>query len=199
MTRTEPESILQFWFGPRPWEPRTYWWQSDPTFDQTIRERYQESIQQALTGELDHWQAKPTSASALVVLLDQFTRNCYRATPQAFAGDAKARSVTLAGIHAGYLSELHHLQAMFFCLPLEHSESLADQEHAVRLMRQLVDRHADDPAASAHLANCVRHAEEHQDIIQRYGRFPHRNRVLGRKSSDAEMAYLAADAQRFGQ
>jgi len=165
----EPESIIDFWFGPKPWMPRPRWWQLSEHFDQRIATDYGESIAAAIAGELDDWQSAPQSSLALILLLDQLTRNCFRGTARAFAGDLKARQICAKGLDRGDLARLHYLQVMFYCMPLQHSEVQSDQNQSVLRMSELQNAHKDDPTASHALRNCLEHAQQHQQLIARFG------------------------------
>ncbi len=186
-------AILEFWFGAEtPQQFRTEWFNGGEAFDQEIARRFQIELGQAFSSGLDGWDGLPRSALALVLLLDQFPRNAYRGTPLAFLGDARAREVTLLGLERGYQQRFTPLERLFFYLPLEHAENLALQDRSVELMRQL---EAEAPElASAQLAD---YAERHRAVIQRFGRFPHRNEILGRESTPEEVQFLAEPGSSF--
>jgi uncharacterized protein (DUF924 family) len=166
--------VVAFWEGAGP----TLWFAKDDAFDRRFRERFLALHEAAARGELDAWSATPTGALALVILLDQFPRNAFRGTPRMYATDAAARRLADAAVAAGHdvLVELE-LQR-FFYLPFGHSEDLADQERAVELCRRLGGRD-------------LSQAEHHRDIVRRFGRFPHRNPILGRSMTKGEQEYLA--------
>jgi uncharacterized protein (DUF924 family) len=155
------------------------WFRKDPAFDADFQRRFLAAHEAAANGALVDWQAEPESALALVLLLDQFPRNCFRGTPRVYATDAQARAVTTAAIDAGFDLRTEPALRLFFYLPYSHSESLADQDRAVELASRL-------PGDS------LAHALGHREIVRRFGRFPHRNAVLGRKSTQEELTYLAA-------
>ena len=186
-------AILEFWFGTdAPQRFRPEWFNGGEAFDQEIARRFQMEIGQALSHGLDGWDGLPRSALALVLLLDQFPRNAYRGTPLAFAGDARAQEVTLMGLDRGYQQRFTPLERLFFYLPLEHAENLALQDRSVELMRQL---EAEAPElAKAQLAD---YAERHRSVIARFGRFPHRNEILGRESTPEEFQFLAEPGSSF--
>ncbi|KJV10039.1 membrane protein [Elstera litoralis] len=186
-------AILEFWFGgEEPQRFRPEWFNGGEAFDQEIARRFQMEIGQALSSGLDGWDGMPRSALALVLLLDQFPRNAYRGTPLAFAGDIRAQEVTLMGLERGYQQRFTPLERLFFYLPLEHAENLALQDRSVELMRQL---EAEAPElAKAQLAD---YAERHRDVIARFGRFPHRNEILGRDSTPEEFQFLAEPGSSF--
>ena len=173
--------IVRFWrdAGPK------FWWVKDETFDGRCR-AFENEHHAAARRELAHWEHDAESALALLILLDQIPRNIYRGTARAFALDAAARTVCLDGLAAGVDRELRLIERVFFYLPLEHSESREHQEHCVALFGELV---ASAPPAQTELFDGFRkYALLHRDIIERFGQFPHRNALLGRKLArvDAE-------------
>jgi len=197
------EGILDFWFAGAANDPAgadkrsDLWFGVDAAVDATIRERYEPTVQAALRGELGGWAAQPRSALALVVVLDQFPRNVWRGTAQAFSCDGHALRVSQAAIGAGFMSALSPIENSFLILPFQHCESLETQRESVRLSQQLVE---DAPAAWRKLLEEYHaFAVDHLRVIERFGRFPHRNRVLGRASTEEEKAYLTAGAQTYGQ
>ncbi len=188
------QDILHFWFG-QPGSAlrgsfRDAWFKKDPAFDDEIRRHFLGTTEAAARGEHDRWQVDPEGALALVLALDQFPRNLYRGSPKAFAADSKARAVASAAIDRGFDRGLPSSERLFFYLPFEHSESLADQELSVELFKRLAE---DDPSR----AEIVPYALRHQEIIQRFGRFPHRNVALGRESTDDEIAFLKEPMSAF--
>lgn len=181
---TDPVTILDFWFAER---HRLLWFTRDDGFDAAIRATLGPAHEAARAGRLDHWRGAASSCLALVLLLDQVPRNIHRGTPLAFATDPAARSAARAALDRGFDTAVAQERRLFFYLPLCHSESVVDQDLAVALMTERLD----DPKAQAS-------AREHAAIIRRFGRFPHRNRVLGRASTDEEEAFLAgADPSSF--
>jgi uncharacterized protein (DUF924 family) len=165
--------------------------------DDEIRSEFGADVARASRGELDDWAATPLGRLALVILLDQFPRNIYRGRPEAFALDTKALALTREGIRLGTDRELSPLQRFFFYMPLQHAEDLDVQEESVRQFESLLQ---DAPAElRAVLEGGVRYATLHRDILRQFGRFPHRNAILGRASTPAEQAYLAGNAPDFGQ
>jgi len=171
---TEARKVVTFWTEAGP----TLWFAKDATFDRRFRERFLLLHEAAARGELSSWQATPEGSMALVILLDQFPRNAFRGTERMYATDASARRAASLALAAGYDREFPLELRKFFVLPFAHSEDLADQERSVALARRLG---ADDLA----------HAEHHRDIVSRFGRFPHRNQILGRQSTREETEYLA--------
>jgi uncharacterized protein (DUF924 family) len=181
--------VLDFWFAGDPnqfWRAR--WFTADPDFDATIRERFGFTHRAALDGALDGWAVTPDGALALVIVLDQFSRNIHRGSFRAFAGDAHARRIARAAIERGADASLTPMQRRFLYLPFAHSEHLADQDLSVRLFAKLTGEFS---------AEARDYAENHRDVIRRFGRFPHRNAALRRADTPAEVAYLAEPAAGF--
>ncbi|MFO7593150.1 MAG: DUF924 family protein [Pseudomonadota bacterium] len=170
-----PETLLDCWFSPTV-EKR--WFRSTPEFDESLHRRFEAWVQAALNGELEHWAETPQGALALVILLDQLPLNIYRDKPESFAGEAPAREVAAAAIAKGWDGKLDDKQKGFLYIPFMHSENQADQDRAVQLYRQ------------AGLDGNLRWAEHHREIIRRFGRFPHRNAILGRESTEEERQWL---------
>lgn len=182
-----PQAVLDFWFAGDPAAHRPVWFQQDAAFDAACG-RFAAARDAAKAGALDHWAETPAGGLALLILLDQLSRNLHRGSTEAFAADAKARAVARQMIARGFDQALTPAQRMFVYLPFEHSEAMADQEEGVRLFTA---RHAitgDDVLA---------YALRHREVIRRFGRFPHRNAVLGRDSTVAEAAYLAEPGAGF--
>ncbi|MDG2540027.1 DUF924 domain-containing protein [Dyella jiangningensis] len=187
-----PEEVLGFWFDPA---AEVHWFDRDNAFDAHVRERFGAALKAAADGELDGWSATPEGWLALLIVLDQFSRNIYRDDARAWAYDAKAQALALAGIARGDDQRLAPLRRLFAYLPLEHAENLALQRHCVQLFERLVDPL---PAGQrAQFENFLDYARRHHDVIERFGRFPHRNAVLGRPDTDAEQAYLAQPGSGF--
>lgn len=187
--------VLTFWFG-APGEDTSYaacrklWFGKAPEFDRAIAERFRSLIEQAAAGQLDSWQRTSQGALALLILLDQFPRNLYRGTPQAFASDLKALAVAKTAIDRKFDQELAPLQRIFVYLPLEHSEMLPNQMRSVALFEKLS---ADAPE----LQDTFDYAIKHRDVIDRFGRFPHRNAILGRFSTPEEIEFLQQPGSSF--
>ncbi len=195
-------AILEFWFGDalastQAAEARAkLWFMADPAFDAQIRQRFGDCPRRAAAGEFDAWAAAPESALARILVLDQFPRNLYRATPEAFAYDAAAAAAAGAAVDAGFDAALHPLMAAFVYLPFEHAEDAALQERAVACYEAL-ERRA-PRGLEALFAGFTDYARRHRAIIERFGRFPHRNASLGRASTAEEVAYLDGGGERFG-
>lgn len=190
---SQAQAILEFWFGhpdqPDYGKPQSFWFQPPPEFDQELKHRFLRDYQQAAAGYLDDWVNLPKTCLALILLLDQFPRNMFRGTPEAFATDWEALSAAQHAVNQGYDQELLPVQRWFIYLPFEHSENLADQYQAVKLFQQL----ADDPESAA----AITYALQHLEIIELFGRFPHRNHILGRVSTPEEEVFLQQPGSRF--
>ncbi|HEX6768352.1 MAG TPA: DUF924 family protein [Candidatus Binatia bacterium] len=195
------DSILTYWFGADPdraalaKERADLWWSKNAEIDNEIRERFEGSVELAGDGKLDHWLAEPRGRLALIILTDQFPRNIYRDSPRAFAFDAKALDWSLAGIELGLDRELRPIERVFFYLPLEHSERLAHQERSVRMFSELVPTAASDQREI--FEHYLNFAILHRDIVARFGRFPHRNRILGRPTTPDELNFLSQPGSSF--
>jgi uncharacterized protein (DUF924 family) len=202
MNNAVREEILRFWFadigdGFDVECHNRLWYSGGSAFDDKIRQRFGEQVALALAQQITDWSQTPEGALALVILLDQFTRNIYRASANAFAGDAQAREMVRAGLAARQDRHLTFVQRCFFYMPLEHSESLSDQHQCVILfedMLQQVPEHG-----KPFIKSNLRFAVHHREIIERFGRFPHRNTVLNRASTELELEYLQKGGARFGQ
>lgn len=184
---TEPSDILDFWFAGDPAARRPVWFRKDEAFDAGCA-RFVGAHDSAKRGELDRWAETPDGALALLILLDQLSRNLHRGSPEAFAADPKARAIAAAAIAKGFDRALTPVQRMFVYLPFEHSEDRADQDRSVALFESIRDALGGETAD---------YAVRHRDVIQRFGRFPHRNAVLGRASTPEEEAYLAEPGAGF--
>ena len=186
--------VLDFWFGPpgsaQHGQRRSEWFTKDDAFDALIRERFGALIDDMLAGGHGDWSLSPEGALARVVVLDQFTRNVFRGTPHAFAGDALALATARQVVARGWDAQLLPVQRAFVYLPFEHAEDLAAQREAVQLFAKL-------SAAELSLADYEAYARAHHDIIERFGRFPHRNAILGRVSTPEEEAFLQQPGSRF--
>jgi len=181
--------ILDFWFGPPgpdgEFPARETWWKPNPAHDAECEERFCGACVQAASGDLDPWMETAAGCLTLVLLLDQFPRNIHRGTADAFACDAKARDVARHALDRGFDAGLAKARRLFLYLPFEHSEDIADQDRAVALISAL---------GSAQWAD---YAERHRVIVARFGHFPHRNAILGRASTDEEIAFLAEPGSSF--
>jgi uncharacterized protein (DUF924 family) len=196
-----PASILDFWFGTNKddaalaAERAKLWWIKSDETDSVIRARFEEVARKAARGELDTWAESPQGRLALIILTDQFPRNMFRNTPEAFAFDALARAWCKEGLRNNVHLALRPIERVFFYLPLEHSESLDDQEQSVALFRELVDGVGNESREV--FAGFLDYALRHREVIARFGRFPHRNRILGRESTVEEIAFLKEPGSSF--
>jgi uncharacterized protein (DUF924 family) len=188
------QQVLNYWFGSLGSETdgqiRSLWFQKSDATDAEIRERFGALIEQALAGELNAWNTTPLGRLALIIVLDQFTRNVFRASARAFSGDALALQAAMALLESADYEQLEPLQRWFVLMPLEHAEDHAMQQRSVAAFEALA-------AADPRLADALDYARRHQEVIQRFGRFPHRNQVLGRTSTEEELAYLAQPGSGF--
>lgn len=199
------DDVLDFWFGDSlaqgwPVVPRKpLWFGSDPAVDDTIRQRFGALVARALAGGLTEWESQPRNRLALLVLLDQFTRNLHRGQAAAFAGDARACALALDLLDRGGHQALPPIGQVFVFMPLMHAEDLALQDRCIRCFQDLLDATPHDhTVARDDLASHLQFARLHRDIVLRFGRFPHRNAALGRRNTDEETAFLV-DGPRFGQ
>lgn len=177
------EEVLGFWFAPG---REAQWFEVDPAFDRDVRRVLLPHFEAARMRKYEGWRREPRGCVALCVLLDQVPRNVFRGTPRAFASDAAARAVTRHALAQGFDGRLKDPERLFLYMPLEHSENLKDQQDCVRLMASL-------KAPGEFLS----YAEQHRDIIARFGRFPHRNAILGRDSSEEELDFLKQPNSSF--
>ena len=191
-----PQEVIHFWLGTAPEDigavdaASKRWYAADARFDAQVRDRFHTTIRRAREGAFRNWEDTPHGALALVILLDQLSRNAYRGTPEAFAGDARALAVATSALEAGVERELGCAGRAFLYHPFEHSEDPADQERSVRLFESLVG--AAPAPWRQFAADFVPYAHAHREVIARFGRFPHRNAILGRISTPEELAYLRA-------
>jgi uncharacterized protein (DUF924 family) len=187
------DEILQWWFGPPATGAaalRPMWFEKNDATDREIRQRYAVTIEEALQGVLDGWASEPAGALARILVLDQFTRNVFRDTGRAFAGDALALAAARAMVAVGADRQLPHVQRAFVYMPFEHAEDLAAQDEAVRLFTTLASKHPE-------MAGMLDYAHKHRDVVARFGRFPHRNELLRRESTPEEIEFLRQPGSRF--
>jgi len=190
---TEIDRVLAFWFG-REGDPdwaqsREDWWKKDPDFDQACRDGFLKLYEQAARGDLDDWMASSDGSLALVILLDQLPRNMFRGQPRMYAADGKALGLAAHIDAQGFAAAMTDVQKLFAHLPFEHDENLASQQ-----------RHVDYVHANYHGPRrdaCLKAADRHLEIIERFGRFPHRNEILGRVSTPEEIAFLEEPNSSF--
>ncbi len=197
------DEILNFWFSDAAdsanalRRQNAVWFGVDREFDHEVRQRFETTLELADTGACAHWESEPRSLLALILMFDQFPRNIHRGTPQAFDYDSKALDLSVRGVDAGVDRKLTALERVFFYMPLQHVESLNLQQRSVELNAALMDE--GPPALRDYLAEAHGYAVSHRDLIARFGRFPHRNAVLARESTEEEVAFLEAGGARFGQ
>ncbi len=195
------QDVLAFWLGAWPADSAALtraqptWFQKNASFDAELRQRFDATITAALAGQLDTWADSPESRLALLIVLDQFTRNAFRGQPQSFAGDERALRMALDGVKLGHDAAVPPMPRIFCYLPLEHAEDAACQARSVALFQALCD--SPDAEPKAFFDGTLDYARKHQDVIQRFGRFPHRNPILGRASTPDELAYLAQPGAGF--
>ncbi|RDI98563.1 DUF924 domain-containing protein [Dyella solisilvae] len=187
-----PRDVLDFWFDPA---VESRWFERDDAFDAVIRERFAGTLDAASRGELDHWDDTPEGWLALLIVLDQFSRNIHRNDARAWSADARAQAIAEAGIARGDDRWLSPSQRLFAYMPLEHAEDLSLQQHCVKLFEHWL---AELPASErGQFEGFLDYARRHHDVIKRFGRFPHRNAALGRSSTPAEQAYLDSPGAGF--
>ena len=199
----DPETILKFWFADAAADPKKavarnpFWYEGTSETDATIRDRFSDVVERARAGGLADWEAQPRSWLALIVVLDQFPRNIYRGTAAAFTCDPLAQGMARRGLGAGRHESLHVIEAVFSLMPFQHAEDLGLQHEALRRGDALL---ASAPAEwKAVVEQFQGFARKHVYLIERFGRFPHRNALLGRRSTPEEQAYLDAGTGFFGQ
>jgi len=200
---TTPADVLEFWFGelsgPSDFKPEKakLWWGGGDAIDTEIRQRFGALVASANAGELDAWLDAPESALALVILLDQFSRNLGRGTPEAFSSDTAALAACEKAIERGFDQKLRPIERGFLYMPMMHAEDRSVAERSVTTYQQLsrfIEEHCPDGHPDA-----LAHAVEHAEIVRRFGRYPHRNEILGRESTAEELRFLEGGGPNFGQ
>lgn len=197
------KEILDFWFGDFPddsvpaSEKQKEWWIKDESLDDHIRDNYGQYVIQASEGMLDKWLETPEGTLALIILLDQFPRNIYRGRAKAFSFDTRSLEIARYGIDRGFDQKLHPAMRIFFYLPFMHSEDRRDQERSVELYRSLLDEYSHNEEINKLVSNSLDFAYKHKEIIERFGRFPHRNEILGRESTPEEIEFLKQPGSSF--
>lgn len=187
------QDILDFWFAP-PTTPefgktRAVWFKKDPDFDAALREQFLKDVEAALAGQLEAWAETPLGLLALVILLDQFPRNLFRGHAKSFAGDARALALAHKAVNEGWDAEYLPVQRWFLYLPFEHSEQLADQELSLKLFKRL--------ETYPECSGAFEWADKHYRVVARFGRYPHRNLLLGRESTPEELEFLQQPGSSF--
>jgi len=187
------DDVLDFWFqpgdGPGFEQSKQNWFAKDDAFDQQIVDKFAADYERAAAGELDDWMGSAKGCLALLLLLDQFSRNMFRGSPKAFTADPKARAIADHAVAQGFDKSYGPQERFFFYLPFEHSEDITDQNRCLELVREI-------PGAMEEEGN-YKWAAAHHVIIERFGRFPHRNAVLGRESTDEELEFLTQEGSSF--
>lgn len=197
------DEILSFWFkehelsAPQIDRRMDIWFGEDPAFDEAIKAEFEDDVERASQGGLDHWAEEPRGRLALILLIDQFRRNIYRNTARAFSHDKLALKLCVEGAMAKKDRGLTPIQKVFFYMPLQHAESAKVQAKAVELFNKLAE--SVSPTYQETFLTVAQFAELHKDIIDQFGRFPHRNALLGRANTPEEDEYLAGDSPDFGQ
>jgi len=196
------QKVLDYWFGEIengfPKENRNQlWFAGGKQVDDDIQEHFEPLVKSASKGKLSNWEATPQERIALIILLDQFTRNLFRGSEEAFAYDIQAQSICLTGIELGHDQELPHIMRLFFYMPLEHSESRELHQKGMSLFTAMSEEiHKDHETTYQSFLDSV---DEHKKIVDQFGRYPHRNKSLGRVSTPEEIEYLSGDHKSFGQ
>ncbi len=187
------EEVLEFWFGKPDSEdygqPRQVWFRKNKEFDEEVKSRFLSIYQQAVEGQLQHWEETAEGCLALIILFDQLPRNMFRNKPEAFASDYLALKYANKAIEQNFDSSLLPIQRWFIYIPFEHSENLEDQRTCVQLFSSL-EHHPES-------ANTIDYARRHLEVIERFGRFPHRNIILGRESTQEELEFLQQPGSSF--
>lgn len=197
----QPENVLAFWFGPPgsateiAGRQSTLWFGKSPANDRAVIERFSATLAAAAAGQLDHWIHTPRGRLALVIVLDQFPHHIHRDQPQAFATDPQALALSLDALATNEDRQLAPIERVFLYLPLEHAESIDMQERSVSLFQQLANEAAANERAL--FDNFLDYARKHLDVVARFGRFPHRNAILGRPSTPDEIEFLKQPGSRF--
>ena len=197
------QGVLSFWFGELDGHAdidagkQRLWWNGGPDIDGEIRDRFGATVEAALAGELDHWKKTARGSLALVILLDQFTRNLGRGTPDAFAGDEKALATCLHARNTGQDQELKLIERAFLYMPMMHAEDREMAETCKACFAELSKEISEKTAKG--FPDFNKHATEHAAIVLRFGRYPHRNEILERTSTQEEHHFMAQGAPSFGQ
>ena len=203
MSEAECRAVLDFWFNgceqdaPHIDARMDRWFGADQDLDREIESRFGDLVKQASDGGLDHWLDEPEGRLALIILIDQFRRNIYRNRAEAFACDKLALKYCVDGIMSKDYKKLRPEEQIFFFMPLQHAESLDVQNRSVQIFQALVDGVGDTLRET--FETFAHFAELHRDIVEIYGRFPHRNKLLGRENTPEEEAFLGSDGPNFGQ
>lgn len=200
MTHPACERVLEFWLGEiddtgraSP-EASARWWKKSAAFDREVAEQFAADHAAIAAGDCEHWLDTPRGRVAYVIVLDQLSRNMFRDSPRMYEMDERAVCVAADGIDAGCLDHLGYHECYFLLMPFMHAEDLERQDRGLALFKSLADRF---PEHAAHVAKAVGFSQSHRDIVARFGRFPHRNEILGRPSTDEEVAFLETPGSSF--
>jgi uncharacterized protein (DUF924 family) len=191
---TQSQDVLDFWFGEvdsrgmSSQKQQKLWFNPPPGTDETIKARFGHTVEMALAGRLEEWAASPGGLTALVILLDQFTRNIFRGSAAAYSGDARALALARLAAARDWPASLPIIYRVFLCMPFEHAEELEAQDEGLTFLDDLLTECSD--SARPHVADFRRYMAAHREVIARFGRFPHRNHILGRTTTAEESAYL---------
>jgi uncharacterized protein (DUF924 family) len=197
------DAVLSFWFEERQLSApqidgrMDVWFGGDPIFDHEIEKEFSQEVDRASEGKLDHWAKEPRGRLALILLLDQFRRNIYRSTAEAFSMDKIALKLCVEGAMEKKDKGLSHIERVFFYMPLQHAESRKVQQKSCDIYNKLAE--AVSPTYKETFETFAQFAELHRDIIERFGRFPHRNALLNRRNTPDEEEFLSGDSPSFGQ
>ena len=196
-------AITAFWLGPALESPdaalarKDWWYRGGPAVDEEIRQRFGSQVDEACAGGLPGWEGSAQGAFAMILLLDQFTRNLFRGTPDAWKGDPRAFQIVNRAIDSGLDRQLHPVERIWLYHPFHHSERLADQDRGLSILGSLRDEAK--PAWKPYVEQSIKGWTRHRNIVAEHGRFPHRNLILGRESTPAEQAYIDGGGENFGQ
>ena len=201
--RIRINQVLHFWFGDLKKnevpgdDKQKSWWMKDTEYDKRIKDNFGNDLKMAINGELDYWKTSPEGSLALIILLDQFSRNIYRDTSKAFSQDNKSIQICLEGIEKGFDKKLHPVQRIFYYIPLMHSEDIDMQEKSLKYFSGLSEQYKEQKSIADVVSNSYEFAVKHYDIIKRFGRYPHRNEILGRESTPDEIEFLKQPGTSF--
>jgi len=193
--------VLEFWMGPldddglAAAEQRQRWFQKSDDFDREIERRFGERYRAIVAGEHEDWLESPRGRLAYIIVLDQFSRNMFRDSAEMYAADERSLAAALGGIDQGDDDKLRTHERMFLYMPLMHAEDLAHQRRCEELFQHAAAAHEGEPAKA--FANNAGYAERHRVIVERFGRFPHRNAIVGRESTPEEVTFLAEPGSSF--
>ena len=195
------EDVLDFWFGElnelgcaSP-EHRRRWWTKSDSLDEAVRSTFLQDYEAVVAGECDAWRSTARGTLAYIIVLDQFSRNMFRGTPKMFAADELAREACYEGLDAGFDGELEFDEHLFFCLPLAHSESMVDHRRCAEFFHALIESCDKSLETDAHAY--LESVDNHRKIVERFGRYPHRNETLGRASTQEEAEFLEEPGSSF--